>query len=322
MGDSEAVRDFPDEDQRLAFCVSQWDNSKALPNESEEEFMQRCLKDNDKVTCRNSWRLEKAKEHYWKTIDNRRRGFIKFAEREARKSLKKVIDSFMPKIETANDISGIRSRIRTGVQTVLMRENFTNIWIRVGTSFALDTFNNLKRASDNWEKKKGEDEENLRPSFIEKMKSELGKQWEKKLPGISRANERQIRKVLKKGADEGWDIGKIKSEIEKSWAESTPARAQRIARTETIAASNKGAIEGAKATGLNVKKVWISTRDGRTRGGGDDPFDHVRADFHPPIDQGKSFTVSGESLEYPGDSSNASPGNIINCRCSVAFKEV
>lgn len=39
MGDSEAVEDFPNEDQRFAFCSSQWEKSKESDssNQSDEE---------------------------------------------------------------------------------------------------------------------------------------------------------------------------------------------------------------------------------------------------------------------------------------------
>lgn len=91
-------------------------------------------------------------------------------------------------------------------------------------------------------------------------------------------------------------------------------QALRIARTETTSASNFAAMETAKASDLVLDKVWISVQDDRTR---IKPFDHldmnnVKQELEQP------FFVGGENIQYPGDT-KASAGNVINCRCTVAF---
>lgn len=91
-------------------------------------------------------------------------------------------------------------------------------------------------------------------------------------------------------------------------------QALRIARTETTSASNFAAMETAKASDLVLDKVWISVQDDRTR---IKPYDHldmnnVKQELEQP------FFVGGENIQYPGDT-KASAGNVINCRCTVAF---
>jgi hypothetical protein len=56
---------------------------------------------------------------------------------------------------------------------------------------------------------------------------------------------------------------------------------------------------------------WISTRDERTRD------DHADADGQV-VTMGAPFEVGGEALLYPGDT-GGDGGNVINCRCTVAF---
>lgn len=63
-------------------------------------------------------------------------------------------------------------------------------------------------------------------------------------------------------------------------------------------------------------KTWRSQGDSRVRTG---DFNHLAADGQRvPADQ--PFTVSGESLMWPGDTSmGASIGNVIRCRCSAEY---
>jgi len=103
------------------------------------------------------------------------------------------------------------------------------------------------------------------------------------------------------------------------------ARAQRyrgevIARTESIDALRAGQFESIQqAVGVgeidarDVTKTWDSTGDGKTRP------EHSAADGQSvPVDQ--PFTVGGELLMYPGDTSRgASARNTIQCRCTVAY---
>jgi hypothetical protein len=91
-------------------------------------------------------------------------------------------------------------------------------------------------------------------------------------------------------------------------------QALRIARTETTSASNFAAMKAAEESDLAMEKMWISVQDNRTR---ITPFDHldmngVKQDLEKP------FFVGGQNIQYPGDI-KASAGNVINCRCTIAF---
>ena len=88
----------------------------------------------------------------------------------------------------------------------------------------------------------------------------------------------------------------------------------RIARTETTTASNFSAIKTAEQSDLVLDKVWISVQDNRTR---ITPYDHFDMN-NQKQELEKPFFVGGENIQYPGDA-NASAGNVINCRCTVAF---
>lgn len=88
----------------------------------------------------------------------------------------------------------------------------------------------------------------------------------------------------------------------------------RIARTETTTSSNFAAIKAAQESDLVLDKMWISVQDNRTR---ITPFDHLDMNGQKQ-ELNKPFFVGGENIQYPGDA-NASAGNVINCRCTIAF---
>jgi hypothetical protein len=121
---------------------------------------------------------------------------------------------------------------------------------------------------------------------------------------------KNAQKAIFMGVDQGWGAQRITTQIIKFQGEMDNFRAQRIARTEVMRASNEGAMEGVENLGIALKKVWISTNDGRER------EDHAQVD---PVDYNAKFKVGGEELDYPGDP-DASPEQTINCRCAVAFE--
>lgn len=89
----------------------------------------------------------------------------------------------------------------------------------------------------------------------------------------------------------------------------------RIARTETTTSSNYAAMQTALMSDLVLEKFWISIQnDGRTR---TTPYDHLDMN-NQKQELEKPFFVGGENIQYPGDT-KASAGNVINCRCTVAF---
>lgn len=88
----------------------------------------------------------------------------------------------------------------------------------------------------------------------------------------------------------------------------------RAARTATTAAENGGRSASYKAAadmGVKMTREWIATHDARTRP------EHGRADGQR-VGIDEPFTVGGEKLMFPGDTSHGAHGwNIYNCRCVI-----
>lgn len=99
-----------------------------------------------------------------------------------------------------------------------------------------------------------------------------------------------------------WDEWKIVSKF----------NAERIARTEIIAAQNEGAFIGADAMGIPMNKIWLTALDGRERDS------HAMANGQT-VDMEQNFIVGSVTMSKPGAKS-APPEEVINCRCSVAYE--
>jgi len=102
-------------------------------------------------------------------------------------------------------------------------------------------------------------------------------------------------------------------------------QSERIVRTESGTAMNGATYQAGEFSTLQSEKVWISTRDARTRGRRNrSRFDHYDADGQK-VDYEEPFLISNlqygtkEAVEFPGDP-QASAANKINCRCTFRIR--
>ena len=128
-----------------------------------------------------------------------------------------------------------------------------------------------------------------------------------------------IQEVLAQGIADGKDISEIATDLQLLIQRRDFYRWQalRIARTETTAAANFASIVSADVSGVVSDKMWISTRDARTRRKPKNKFDHCNMNG-VKVGVNEDFIVSGEKMRFPGDP-KGSEGNVINCRCSSAI---
>lgn len=140
--------------------------------------------------------------------------------------------------------------------------------------------------------------------------------------GIGPKTADRLTHSLTQGVNAGESYDKLADRVA-SVFDSAESDAMRIARTEVAGAANGVSHDYASAMsagGMELQKTWLSTLDERTRGNDPkDEFDHVSADGET-VGINEMFEMTGEELEYPGDE-NGSPGNIINCRCTVIYDE-
>lgn len=136
---------------------------------------------------------------------------------------------------------------------------------------------------------------------------------ENRLRGIGDLIWSNVRAQLVAGNALGESMTQLAARVQDA-AGVTAGRANAIARTEIIAAANAGSlgqVQLAFGDDPDVLKIWLATDDERTR------IAHGQADG-VGVPLGEAFVVGGEALQFPGDP-NGSPGNIINCRCSLGY---
>jgi hypothetical protein len=136
--------------------------------------------------------------------------------------------------------------------------------------------------------------------------------------GLSKAKEvigsarEAVKNTLIQGVEAGEGIPELKKRIQAEFAPYTDQgyKAERIARTEVIGTSNKGAYEAYKQAGVE-KKAWLAQPDARDT--------HIQAGQTYseknaiPLDD--DFDVGGDSMPAPGCGVLAEEN--INCRCSI-----
>lgn len=149
----------------------------------------------------------------------------------------------------------------------------------------------------------------------------------RRIQQVTETTRRHIVNAVEQGYRQGIGVREIGKNIRDAIPVIARYRANTIARTETHAAANFGSNEAAKATGLPLRREWLAAHDERTRTvdpviGDADLYGHREADGQiRGIDEPfliKRLMGGEEALRYPGDP-NGSPGNVINCRCTLGY---
>jgi uncharacterized protein with gpF-like domain len=149
----------------------------------------------------------------------------------------------------------------------------------------------------------------------------------RRISSVAETTRRMIVDAVAQGQAEGLGVEAIAKLIEDQIPGIARRRGAVIARTETHGAANYGAQEAARATGLELRKEWLSVHDHRTRdfGEGDgvaDKYNHRSMDGQKVgMDEPFKMPVLGGMdilCQRPGDPSLPA-GASINCRCTVGY---
>lgn len=131
-----------------------------------------------------------------------------------------------------------------------------------------------------------------------------------------KAAERAIKGAIEEGIADGLGIREMSKKVEQAvmheWRIQTSFRPDRIARTEMSTAMNHASFMGAKNTGVEFMKSWMTARDMLVRD------THIAAGMEPPIKKESRFNVGGSMMMYPGDA-GAPAAEVVYCRCNVAY---
>ena len=131
------------------------------------------------------------------------------------------------------------------------------------------------------------------------------------IPKDMRWNKNQVNSSVLQGILQGEPMDKIARRMYNVCGMDAKA-AIRNARTAVTGAENAGRLDSmkrAQAMGVQLQKLWLATRDQRTRDS------HVLLDGEQ-VDLDEKFS---NGCRYPGDPQGA-PGEVYNCRCAMRSK--
>lgn len=135
---------------------------------------------------------------------------------------------------------------------------------------------------------------------------------EQDLVGVNRTTADEIRATLLDGMKAGEGIAQLKKRVGDVFDDLKGYRAERIARTEVVGASNAANVAAYQISGLVDGKEWLAVPDDRTRethAEMDGEVVGISDDFRSPA----GYTAQGPGLF-------GVPEEDINCRCTVIPK--
>ena len=205
-------------------------------------------------------------------------------------------------------IEEVKARAERMLDTPEMRKYLSDIWVNVGSWFANDMISKaVQRKSD-------DDYDFWRQAYNDYISSRAAI----KGASIARTQASLVNMVIDlvqaQGLRDGESIDviseRIKRELEKRLTTVQKWEAERIARTEVIGAANKGSFDGVMASGLDVKKQWLTSGLPGVRGS------HQINESLGLVPM--NYVYEGNT-RHPGDP-NGEAGEIINCRCTIIYE--
>jgi hypothetical protein len=188
-----------------------------------------------------------------------------------------------------------------------MPEVLTDVWTRTVVTFADAQLAELvpSKAWVDW------------LDMVREFVGRVGASLVSRITGTTRD---MIRAVVTEGLEDGLSARQIADTLRDEWPQLAASRAERIARTEVIRASNYGTVEGARRAsldyGLDLRKVWVTA-----------PVTGTERDRHAlyeglngqavPIDG--VFRVGPYYAARPGDETLPA-SEAVNCRCALRFE--
>jgi len=241
------------------------------------------------------------KERYWRLFESKRLTHQRYGELRFMKGLKEQVDTILEVLREAG-APALLGGLDQFIKIDPLERAYQDVYGRIGGDFARDSFTSLTGKSQKAES-----------DWIEYMRNFALTQSGTRIKRVSEVTLQRIRRVLEQGVSDGLGTEEIARRMEQSNAVNR-VRARVIARTEIISASNAGADLGARSTGLDLNKEWLTSIDGREREA------HALANGQK-VSMDEDFIVGGEQCKYPGDP-RLSAANVIQCRCVHLFDPI
>ncbi len=155
----------------------------------------------------------------------------------------------------------------------------------------------------------------IEPMIGERLNKWLDIRKEKFSFEVNDTTLRSLKEELTVGMDAGESIDLLSARVNKVFDFAEGYRARRIAVTETTCASNKGILQAFTEAPLDMKKMWLTARDGNERDW-HGTMDSQERELIEPFESGR-----GNALMYPGDPDCSDSSELCNCRCSLLARK-
>lgn len=234
-----------------------------------------------------------------------------------RRALKVQLSPLVAEVKMAGSTNELLS-INVHLDDKPVEDAIMLAYTKIGSYYMNNTIKAIRGS-----KKSLSDEDKL---YMARMRDYVVQNCGKKIKWITGTTDKRFREIVRRevtlGLEEGKAIDKIAASISSSLNFENGYRSIRIARTETLGASNAGSLNGAMQTGLSLEKGWMTARRENVRNSHkkmNGVFVDLNAMFSVPIFDGEVFTGDNENMQHPGDT-NGSGSNIINCRCTLVYR--
>ena len=285
--DAEAVRDFPDTQQRIAFCYSQFERSKK----------------NEVLNKQNKIDRDKWQSSFERQLDIAEKKQISIVKRYYKKEYNKGIESF---------IADGQTNFQLLFDNKDLLKIYRDLYTDIGMRFAKWYVNNFKKFitkavdtssfDDIW-----------RDSFGA-YGSAVGAQRVTLVAGTAKKTLIDITQRLMRDP-EFMTLGAVERGriLRNQFNRYSQFQSERLVRTEATAAANFATTQAAQTIfpPEQMQKEWIASFDDRTRD------THSEADGQIVM-ANNTFLVGGQQMMFPGDPAGGA-AEVINCRCSVAY---
>jgi uncharacterized protein with gpF-like domain len=211
--------------------------------------------------------------------------------------------------------------------------DYDDLYMEVGEHFARRTIRSLPKGLEvpnpkmlekamllsDWKQDDEDEDIFVFKPFRDSMRTYVAEISATRIVGIDNVTRKRVRDQLLKGTNAGEDVRQISNRIDGYLDDIYPNRAETVARTEVINASNAGAHQGAKMVGVARTKTWLAIEDTRTRNS-HHPQPFGVGGQVKKFDEPFVIPPSNVKLMWPGDSSlGAGADEVINCRCTQIY---
>ena len=285
--DAEAVRDFPDTQQRIAFCYSQFERSKK----------------NEVLNKQNKIDRDKWQSSFERQLDIAEKKQIAIVKRFYKREYNKGIESFI-----ADGQTNFQLLFDDKDLLKIYRDLYTDIGMRFAKWYVNNFQKFITKAVDT-----SSFDDIWRDSFGA-YGSAVGAQRVTLVAGTAKKTLIDITQRLMRDP-EFMTLGAVERGriLRNQFNRYSQFQSERLVRTEATAAANFATTQAAQTIfpPEQMQKEWIASFDDRTRD------THSEADGQIVM-ANNTFLVGGQQMMFPGDPAGGA-AEVINCRCSVAY---